>query len=375
VERCDVLVVGGGPAGSTCAARLVRAGLDVVVLDAKTFPRDKVCAGWITPQIVAELGLDLDAYAKERVLQPFLGFEVSLLGGPAARVTSREPISWGIRRCEFDAWLLERCGARLRLGEPLRALARDGGEWVANAELRARVVVGAGGHFCPVARALAPQSGPPEPVIAAQEIEFALDEEQARRCPVSAEVPELYFERDLRGYAWLVRKGPVLNVGIGRQDPHDLAGHAQAFLARAGALGRLPPRLPPKRHGHAYLLYGQSPRPLAGDGFVLVGDAAGFAWPQSGEGIRPAVESALLAADAIARGDLPGYARAIEARFGPRAGGGLTLSRLVPERVRPWLAEKLLANERFARRVVVERWFLHRNQPPLPGLSSAPRGA
>jgi flavin-dependent dehydrogenase len=363
LQRCDVLVVGGGPAGSTCAARLVRAGLDVVVLDAKTFPRDKVCAGWITPQIVAEVGLDLEAYGKACVLQPFLGFEVSLAGGRAARVVEREPISYGIRRCELDAWLLERCGARLRLGQPLKRLERDGAQWLANGELRARIVVGAGGHFCPVARAVG--GGVPEAVVAAQEVEFALDDEQARRCPVSPEVPELFFERDLRGYAWLVRKGPVLNVGIGRQDTHDLAGHARAFLERAEAAGRLPPRLPPRRHGHAYLLYGQAPRPLAGEGFVLIGDAAGFAWPQSGEGIRPAVESALLAADAIARDDLPAYPRAIEARFGPRESRGLALSHLVPAKLRPWLAEKLLANPTFARRVVIDRWFLHRDQAPI----------
>jgi flavin-dependent dehydrogenase len=203
-------------------------------------------------------------------------------------------------------------------------------------------------------------------VVAAQEVEFVLDDEQARRCPVSPEVPELFFERDLRGYAWLVRKGPVLNVGIGRQDPHDLAGHAQRFLTRAALSGRLPPRLPSRRHGHAYLLYGQAPRALCGDGFALIGDAAGLAWPQSGEGIRPAIESALLAAEAIARGALADYAPAIEARFGPRErGDSAGLSGLVPERLRPWLAEKLLANPTFARRVVIDRWFLHRDQPAL----------
>jgi flavin-dependent dehydrogenase len=47
--RCDVLIVGGGPAGSVCARQLGDAGFDVVVLDKKTFPRDKFCAGWITP--------------------------------------------------------------------------------------------------------------------------------------------------------------------------------------------------------------------------------------------------------------------------------------------------------------------------------------
>jgi len=66
MDSCDVLVVGGGPAGSTCAGRLVRAGLDVVVIDKSSFPRDKVCAGWITPEVVRLLELDLPAYAKGR---------------------------------------------------------------------------------------------------------------------------------------------------------------------------------------------------------------------------------------------------------------------------------------------------------------------
>jgi flavin-dependent dehydrogenase len=61
METCDVLIAGGGPAGSTCAWRLQQAGLDVVVMDRATFPRDKVCAGWITPQVLADVGLDVRA--------------------------------------------------------------------------------------------------------------------------------------------------------------------------------------------------------------------------------------------------------------------------------------------------------------------------
>ena len=51
MDTCDALVVGGGPAGSSCARALERAGLDVVVLDRASFPRDKVCAGWVTPEL------------------------------------------------------------------------------------------------------------------------------------------------------------------------------------------------------------------------------------------------------------------------------------------------------------------------------------
>ena len=66
METCDVLIVGGGPAGSTCAWQLGRAGLDVMVMDTAAFPRDKVCAGWITLQVVDDLRLDVAAPKKSR---------------------------------------------------------------------------------------------------------------------------------------------------------------------------------------------------------------------------------------------------------------------------------------------------------------------
>ncbi len=65
MNTCDVVIVGGGPAGSTCAAVLCQAGLDVLIIDKAVFPRDKVCGGWITVQVVEELGLDVEAYTKE----------------------------------------------------------------------------------------------------------------------------------------------------------------------------------------------------------------------------------------------------------------------------------------------------------------------
>src|SRR5690606_38970203 len=175
MDRCDVLVVGGGPGGSSCARALVRAGLDVVVLDRRTFPRDKVCAGWITPPVLAALDVDPAAYAEGgRVLQPVHGFAVSRLGDPAACVDYGRPVSYGIRRCELDHFLLARAGARLRLGEPLRALRRAAGRWIANDAVEAPILVGAGGHFCPVAQQLGCATGPPAPVVAAQEIEVRL---------------------------------------------------------------------------------------------------------------------------------------------------------------------------------------------------------
>ncbi|MGD8673637.1 MAG: FAD-dependent oxidoreductase, partial [Thiogranum sp.] len=69
MDRCDVLIVGGGPAGSSCAWALREAGLDVVVMDKAQFPRDKVCAGWITPAVIEELELDIEDYRQQHVFQ------------------------------------------------------------------------------------------------------------------------------------------------------------------------------------------------------------------------------------------------------------------------------------------------------------------
>src|SRR5262245_61528134 len=151
------------------------------------------------------------------------------MGGPEVETRYPAPVSFGIRRFEFDHYLVARCGARLESPQPLESLAPEGSGWLVNGRLRARIVVGAGGHFCPVARSLgAVQS--PEPIVAAQELEILLSEPQARDCSVQATVPELYFCADLKGYGWCFRKGDVLNVGLGRLDSRELRAHVKRFL-------------------------------------------------------------------------------------------------------------------------------------------------
>jgi geranylgeranyl reductase family protein len=369
---CDVLIVGGGPAGSSCAFRLVRAGLDVVVLDRARFPRDKVCAGWVTPEAFRALEVDLRDYGAGRTLQPITGFRTSVMG--EREVTTRYPgtVSYGIRRCELDTYLLHRSGARLETGQPLAELRRlPGGQgWIANGTLRARALVGAGGHFCPVARSLA-GSREPEPVVAAQEIEVPLEADDEAQCGVDPEVPELFFTSDLKGYGWCFRKQGFLNVGLGRLDRGRLASHVASFVGFLAAHRRIPPRAASRWKGHAYLLYQSAPRPLLEDGVVLVGDAAGLARAPSGEGIRTAIESGLIAADVLLEAEgrytrerlLP-YMTRLEQRYGPRA-PPLSPAALLPPRLLAWLGARLMAAPWFARRVVLDRWFLHRDQPAL----------
>jgi len=368
VERVDVLIVGGGPAGSSLAFGLRGSGLRVRIVDRARFPRDKPCAGWVTPPVFAALGIDPRAYAATgRTLQPIRGFAIASLGREPTRVAGAGVVSHGIRRCELDGYLLARCGAELRLGEPVRAIERRSDGWLVDGAVHTRLLVGAGGHFCPVARAQT-AGQPKETPIAAQEIELPLDAASASRLGLEAEVPQIFFTRDLAGYGWAFRKGGYLNVGLGRRGGEGLSEQLRAFLDELRLRGRVPNDWGDAARGHAYHTYGTTRRPLRGDGVALVGDAAGLAYPKSGEGIRPAVESGLLLARALDGARDPAdeavlarYADAIVARFGTRAAQPGAPPAAWQARVAP----RLFGIGWFARRVVVERWFLNAGQPAL----------
>jgi geranylgeranyl reductase family protein len=368
----EILIIGGGPAGSTLARALTQAGKRVAIMDKAEFPRDKVCAGWVTPAVFQELEIDPEDYAREHLLQPIHGFRTGQIG--QRQVDSDfhgEPASYGIRRIEFDNYLLRRCGAERLLGQAFRSMQRQADRWLVNGSIRAELVVGAGGHFCPVARAIGAKS-PRETAVAAQEIEFEMNPQQKADCRVDGERPELFFTPDLKGYGWVFRKGDYLNIGLGREDKHRLSGHVEAFCDYLVQEGRIPRDLPGKLRGHAYLLYPHATRTLVKDGVLLIGDAAGLAYAQSGEGIRPAVESALLAAQVIVEcqgdyslGRLWPYVDKLEGRFGRRE------RQPVPDlkessRARRRLARLLMKNHWFSKNFLIRRWFLHTQDRPLP---------
>jgi geranylgeranyl reductase family protein len=370
MEYYDLIIVGAGPSGSTLANALRNSGKRILILDKQAFPRDKTCAGWVTPAVMESLNIDLEDYGSSRTLQPISQFRIGMMGQPAVENDHGEVVSYGIRRCEFDAYLLDRVDSPKELGTPVKTIERDGGNWVINHTWQAPLIVGAGGHFCPVARLLGEGPGSHETVVAAKEVEFEMTPEQAQGCKARGDTPELWFCKDLKGYAWVFRKGNFLNIGLGREDNHKLTEHLNEFVAEMKATGHVPDDLPGRFKGHAYLLYDHAERSLVDDGLMLIGDAAGLAYTQSGEGIRPAIESALMAADLIwgleefSAQSLQPYGEAIARRFGNRT-ENLKTGFQVPDWVKMPLASSLMRSHWFTRKVVTEKWFLHQQVPPL----------
>ena len=183
MQTFDVLIIGGGPAGSTLAYSLKNSGLKIGLLDKQSFPRKKICAGWVTPEVMRVLNIDLLDYAKNNILQKINGFRISQLG--QKQVESHypgEPVSYGIRRIEFDHYLVQRCGAELILQEALKKMDKCKDGWLVNDKYQAKLVVGAGGHYCPVARAIGAK-GTSELAVVAQEAEFEMSAEQKTKLP------------------------------------------------------------------------------------------------------------------------------------------------------------------------------------------------
>jgi geranylgeranyl reductase family protein len=359
----DVILVGGGPGGSTAAWRLARAGLRPLLLDAAVFPRVKVCAGWVTPEALADVEIDPEKYPL--TLQPFTACRFAFAGA-RHETRWRRPASYGIVRSEFDHHLLERAraaGADVREGARVTAVSREaGGVRVVTAlgAFTAPLVVGAGGHHCPVARAFGEVSEREE-VVVAQESETRLPPDRLGALD-AAMAPELYVEPDLKGYGWYFPKQDVLNIGVGCVvgPGVDLPRRREALLASLRDSGRLPADLAiaPFR-GHAYVVRRRAPRRLAGDGFVLIGDAAGLARDWSGEGIGPAIRSGILAAEAVEahvrRGSaLEPYAAAIVRRYGSGETGwlGRRLARL-PDACARAIVRAVLATGATRRHVVL----------------------
>ncbi|MCX7669880.1 MAG: geranylgeranyl reductase family protein, partial [Anaerolineae bacterium] len=344
-ESAEVVIVGAGPAGSTLAALLAARGHDVLLLDRALFPRDKTCGDGLTPRAVGVLerlglleGLRANGYRQihgallhapggDRWHMRFADYD---LGLPAFGLV--------IPRVELDDHLRRhaiQCGARFRGGaDVLRPLYREtavsGRRIVGGVEARttdglfqvqARLTVIAAGAAIGLLRAFGVLRAMP-PGIHAMRGYYD-------RVPDLTDAFEFYFDPELSpGYGWVFPTGDGrANIGIGILDrgkggpAPNLRAQLDAFLRRHERLAAATPIGPIK--GYPIRIDFPRCRPI-GDGFLVIGEAAGLVNPVTGEGIDLAMESAELAAEAItaalAAGDvtvvgLRGYAHDLHARY------------------------------------------------------------
>jgi geranylgeranyl reductase family protein len=314
VEDREVVVVGGGPAGATAALTLRQAGHDVLLLDEARFPRDKICGEALSPgawRVIESVG----AAPAVSALGPWAlsGMRLTAPDGTSfcGRYDGGRTLGFSVERRTLDATLLDRAreaGVEVREGTPVSGpLVANGavlGVQVGDARIRARIVIAADGRRSAVARRLGLLRE------AAWPRRFAVRGHWQGVAGLGA-FGEMHVGGG--GYCGVAPLGPalanvafVLDQSAMRAAGSDLPGFYRATLRRWPQLWeRLESatlREPPRAIGPLAL---EASRVWA-PGVLLVGDAAGFFDPFTGEGIGIALRTAMLAADvahdALARG-------------------------------------------------------------------------
>jgi geranylgeranyl reductase family protein len=335
-EKFDALIVGAGPAGSFAAERLAREGARVALFDGRPAREAKACGGGVTSKALKAWPFLLEAGGR-------IVTEVEMLSptGDAVRLKLAEPFAV-YSRCAFDAYLRERAqraGAEVFECRVSASTERDvRGRWVVRARggesWSGDVLAAADGANSAIARRLA---GP----LPNSEMEVAF----GYRTPLNEadDAPTVIaFLPGWAGYAWAFPRLDHISFGIATaQDAFDhktldrmlwdfMVGYYRT--REEGAQGRaaredeprareVEQRLRGVAERYAARIPGLAPetfdsRRAVGEDWALLGDAAGFADPVTGEGIYYALRSAELFAEAFLEGDLESYETKWRAGFG-----------------------------------------------------------
>jgi geranylgeranyl reductase family protein len=313
VPRFDVIVVGAGPAGSTTAYRLARAGARVYLVDRARFPRDKPCGGGLTLRAVRQLPFPVDPVVEDVVDVLELGY------GYQRRWSSHaaEPLILMTQRRRLDAFLAERAaeaGAEFRDAAKVTAVDAGGAVTIDGERIEADVIVGADGANGVTARSLGLPSY--ENGVALEGnlgYEHVSKERYAGRAVVELGVVP-------GGYAWVFPKGDHVNVGVGGWQSE--GPRLRQRLRELCAAFELDEKAVTDLRGHRLPMRGATRQPVTGR-VALVGDAAGLVDPLSGDGMFEAFVSGRLAAEATLdllagrAAALDSYAAAFAATFAP----------------------------------------------------------
>jgi len=338
----DVLVVGGGPAGASCALHLARGGARVALLDV---PRrhPKVCGGCLTAPAWDEIGRPeaLGPTPVRKVVFEWAGAAPARRGGGAARAEAA--VDGGavlVERERLDTFLLDRAGeagAHL-LRERARRVRHARGSWTVETETgeyRAPTLVGADGCRSLVRAAVVGALGRSDIAFGAGLLAAPADVRPGIVEPGTVRVvfhAGGYAERGLprrHAYAYVFGGGGQVPIGVWGRG----AARATMMLLRRllgvwlwegrgdglRILGRPSP---------CVVSPGGFDRPTAGNRWLLVGDAAGHVNPVTGEGIRCALRGGRLAAEAVLDGSPRSFRDRWEADYGRNLRWGARLVRI-----------------------------------------------
>jgi geranylgeranyl reductase family protein len=308
----DVIVVGAGPAGSIAATVLARGGLDVLLVDRESFPRDKACGDVIAARcfvLISELGLSACTDPEE-----FYPIDRFIIYGPKGTGTQidlapyQEASTRVVRRYRFDEMLrlhAMQCGAGFRqlnvqglIFEQDQVVGIKAGSARQKIEIHSRIVIAADGSTSTVARALK-QSRPSDKNLAVGLRGYV------RSVSDLDHSIELSFLKEFHpGYAWFLPVGKRLaNVGIGMRVDHyknnrmSLSKALAIYLQRPEISARVASYKVEGLKSWQLPMFSNNQRRLF-DGVILVGDAGGFVNPLTGDGIYQAMVTARYAAEA-----------------------------------------------------------------------------
>jgi geranylgeranyl reductase family protein len=304
---CDILVIGGGPAGSTAAYLLASRGYDVVLADRKRFPRPKLCAGLLTWKSIDLIRSIFhlspgDLAASGVITHQTTDYRIYFKTAQIAGGHLDYPFHFVERRTYDHHWFQSatQAGARAMTGHAVRSIDPDSGTaTLANGvRIQAKTIIGADGVASQARRSIL--SGPPavrrwkSQLAATLETHLVLPRGQAPK-----DYAALYFGFVPWGYAWSFpgRNGAIAGIANLRQKGNQPTRAAfDRFMAATGLSVN-----PMNAIGSHPLPMGNYLDPPGRGRVLLVGDACGLADPLLGEGIYYAHRSAQIAAQCIIR--------------------------------------------------------------------------